>query len=310
MCSLTNREPIFLLGAALVGHEQERDLRHAWDALRANIRDALLNDPATRDRYRREHGEGLPDVQASGLYQSQGYYRILRPSDPDYWRRNRAWLHEALRLTRTHEVKFLCVWTQLEDQVTPTALVDTLRPYTRGEAAAQRLARTLTNPYLQLIPPLLHRLYRAALQRERTVGIVWDDDHDSRGFQNLGVYQALQAQGHFKRTTQPSFSDVRQEPLLGLADVLGYVAGRYLYGVLTEQVPPDIEDWWHTYVQPSLLAVDVTDDREAEWALTVDLALAQHGLAVVEPSERENLRQQLVRGIDSIQAHGDFPGTR
>ncbi|WP_412026456.1 DUF3800 domain-containing protein [Deinococcus yunweiensis] len=301
------REPHFLLGAALVDMEREQSLRSAWDELRAEIRDTLLAEPSTRSRFLRERGDGLPDVWASALYQSQGYYRPLRPETPDYWRRNRDWLRQALDLAVAHDVKFLCLWTLLDARAMPADLIDTVRPFTLSEAAARRLARTLGNPYLQLIPPLLHRLEWIAIQQERSVAVVWDDDHDSRGFENLGLYQALHGQGHFTRMSPPTFTNTRHEPLLGLADVLCYVAGRYLHGVRMRQVPPDIGDWWRTYVFPSLLSSGAPADQRAEWALTVELALAQYGHTEVNPSALRELRNRLAHDVDVAQVQEWFP---
>lgn len=256
---------VFVLSAAFVPVDVASQLLADWDALRKEIKSALLKEYPRAAGHPKLQGNLLPEIHAVELFQSQGYYRKYEPgtnNEDHYWLKHYGWLEKAYQIIRKHDVRFIPfeypktirarmtdVCTKMFDGIFSPYNDDYVRKNVYSEKKLRSLA---VNEYLFALPDVLVNVENY-LRTVKVYGEIVCDDHGmSKGFSVTESIDWLRQEGHYEYLTRPRFANGLDESLLQVCDVLCYTMGQFMWSRHEgKALKEPLNTWLNKYILPS-----------------------------------------------------------
>ncbi|WP_216328984.1 DUF3800 domain-containing protein [Deinococcus aestuarii] len=293
------RGDLFLFGTVILKSKQYAGFVRKWNKLRLSIKEQLIKDDPGVTGHKHWPKDGLPEIHAVSMFQSDHYYRLRRPSGDKYYLRQYAWLEEALKIVRHFEADIYVTpidtihvkgqvdikTKKIEESVAEIEdFIGTSLPH----SIKRELLRLRSSPYATMFPYVLDSIEQMLRSNKVEGSLICDHYEDCKGLSILDCYEIMRERGYFTAVTPPQFSDSHTEPLLQAADVVSYVLGRYLYPQLqrgragpVRQTAADeiIGQWYRRYISPRLYQYgsDMPSTPGIWSVVTTELALRRAG---------------------------------
>ncbi len=261
-----SKDGTYYLAAVIVPIDVEFELESAWNALRREIRDAVV-DYFGASKYKHD-SKWLPEIHAASLYQSEDEYQKydrfsevpIPIVDKNYWLKHVDWLEDALKIQARFELPLIVISgpseMTLERRGVSMHLADVLEQAWNPEISQpvqfqQMLSKMRvleSRAFTWAFPELLLLIEHELAHRGWRADIVCDDEDDNRGFRLSTLLEEFYNSGALPHIQRVLFEDSKKWAGLQIVDVHAYVLRRALAldaGTIKSPKPTDgrLQSW-------------------------------------------------------------------
>jgi hypothetical protein len=269
----------FGLVAILIEPEQETQLGVAWQQLRTRIREVLRESYPKWQAYEAKRPDTLPEIHATDMYQSAGYFRNTTHPDPLFWQQHSTWLSEAFALQGQFDLPIIGLLGEATRDISEGSFTDALLKAWSATPTHQYILKKLekltwleARAYTWALPTMLFHLEAELTHRNLVADIICDEGNEERGFRLSELLKTFQESGVFQRIRKVLFRSSETEVGLQIADIHAYAMIR-TQGLQKGFVTRKITDQWLEQM------VNDFTDKQCQLVASKPLDTRQRGLA-------------------------------
>lgn len=222
----SGKNGVYVFTAAVIELSKKKALEHQLLKIRREITTEVLSIDPNLTSHIKESQNGLFEIHAVDLYQSNGVYREIKRTDKKFWHRQHKWLQNTLAASDKYEVKYFYHESSDKDLGEVIAKIghpaDALGE-TKYKSVKEKFSAIFMNPYFVALLSVMHQIDNFLISENASGQIYCHTYDDANSYSTIESYSAVQKFGHFTRISQPVFKTCTEEQCIQCADTAGYV---------------------------------------------------------------------------------------